>query len=432
MLLTIVLVIMTDIAITLALTYRIEKPSLSKVFILFGVLIIVFIPAIFFFEDFTAFLVSNLFSYFSITIIFMHLFKKSIFKSIISVVIAMMPMYILSFVFWIIFTVGLKIYDIGIFSYPMASWEFTLILFVLYITVYFKMPLKKMFAYFDEYDVIFSFILTNSILYLVSYADTILYVLDGEKGAARFQIILISISILINFILVLSYLNRSKKVSKQIEYAELKHKISPFIENSLRIQHDYKNHLNVIKTFLDDENQNVIKMVDRASKYIDRHNEHLKWENPLFSALVKRKSVEAYNKKIPFTTISYGVDDQLPLDDFSLITIVANLLDNAFEATGKLPSEDRKVSLEVGKDIEYHIIVTNTAHIDFMIMKNMFKKGYSTNGDGRGIGLYSVERIVAKNKGIINVYPTDDSVSIKLIFPSVVKNKKITKQRSVR
>jgi len=429
MLIQIALVIITDIAITVALAFRFKKPPFIKLAAVFVASIAVFVPAAFFSINYTTFLVHNIFAYSCLAVIFMVLFKQTIFKSIISVALAVLPMYLLSACAWLVFTRGFKSSELGIFSYPMASWGFTLVLACIYFAIYFMAPLKKIFVTMDKYDVIFSFIFTNFVLYIISYSDTIIYAIEGGDHA-NLQILLISVSVFINLTLVLSYIDRAKKESKMTEYEQLRHKITPFIENSLRIQHDYKNHLNVIKTYIDDENQNIIQLVDRASKYIDRHNEHLKWKNPLFSALINRKSSEAYNDSISFTTISHGVDDLLPLDDYSLIVVVANLIDNAFEATRKLKTNERKVSLTIGKDKDYYIEIANTAEINFKVMKNMFRKGFSTKGSGHGLGLHSVSKIVKKTKGKISVYPDDHSITIKIAFPVAVKRKRILMQRS--
>jgi two-component system sensor histidine kinase AgrC len=81
----------------------------------------------------------------------------------------------------------------------------------------------------------------------------------------------------------------------------------------------------------------------------------------------------------------------------NLYTILGVILDNAIEAS--LESDDKMVSLQFFKeDDEINIILANTfknINLDYLD-----KKGFSTKGENRGIGLYLVKEIIKHSECI--------------------------------
>ena len=100
--------------------------------------------------------------------------------------------------------------------------------------------------------------------------------------------------------------------------------------------------------------------------------------------------------------IDYRVSSQqmnLKMNMMDVIELIGILFDNAIEEEQKYEDKKRRIYFELkdGENGEYFLI-RNRIEKNFRIeeISQMFVKGKSEKGDGRGIGLYKVKRIVHK------------------------------------
>ncbi|MBV8045653.1 MAG: sensor histidine kinase [Paludibacterium sp.] len=94
------------------------------------------------------------------------------------------------------------------------------------------------------------------------------------------------------------------------------------------------------------------------------------------------------------------------LSDVEWMSIIGNLLDNAFEAVLSARSEGGKVVLFLSDGGEELIIevADNGTGVDAAVRDRLFERGVSTRGDSeRGIGLYLVKSYVQRAAGTITV-----------------------------
>ncbi|EGO63476.1 DcuS/MalK family sensor histidine kinase [Acetonema longum] len=87
-----------------------------------------------------------------------------------------------------------------------------------------------------------------------------------------------------------------------------------------------------------------------------------------------------------------------------LVTIMGNLMDNAIEAVSQSDAKRVDVWFDYTDGI-LSLEVTDTGPgISLEIQKEIFAKGYSTKADNRGLGLFLVQRSVAKLQGDMKLY----------------------------
>ena len=90
-----------------------------------------------------------------------------------------------------------------------------------------------------------------------------------------------------------------------------------------------------------------------------------------------------------------------------LITVIGNLLDNAFDAMNESTDYKKHKELMFGiysKPGAVLITVDDTGSgIKLRDMEHIFENGFSTKGDGRGTGLYQVKAMVENFGGKITV-----------------------------
>lgn len=97
--------------------------------------------------------------------------------------------------------------------------------------------------------------------------------------------------------------------------------------------------------------------------------------------------------------------EDLLLEEQECSTVVGNLLENAIEELAKAKGELREIRLGLYCRPDCNIIVCEDTGrgIDPAVRAQMFEKGYSTKGEGRGLGLALVKRTVERYGGNIDI-----------------------------
>jgi sensor histidine kinase regulating citrate/malate metabolism len=133
-------------------------------------------------------------------------------------------------------------------------------------------------------------------------------------------------------------------------------------------------------------------------------------DEPAVAALLIGKTARAAELNVKFTLregSSYCAGDMhLPVE--TLVTVIGNLIENAFEAmNSKGSTYDGKKELIFGifsRPGAVLITVQDTGEgIKAANRKQIFENGFSTKGEGRGTGLYQVKSMVEALGGKISV-----------------------------
>lgn len=179
-----------------------------------------------------------------------------------------------------------------------------------------------------------------------------------------------------------------------------------------KLRHDMNNHLGVIGSFLEE------KEYDKALSYFKELNitaaaRNRKFcENSLVNAVINAKYNLAAGKNID-CFVNMELDNLLAMDDVSLCTIFANLMDNAIEAAQKVPEgEERRISLKARCVRESLCIEVENSRAGEL---KESKEGYlSTKPDkeNHGYGLRSVRDVVESYGGHVDITPTADAFRV--------------------
>ena len=200
------------------------------------------------------------------------------------------------------------------------------------------------------------------------------------------------------------------------EYTKLMEDLSGtrYLVDSMRANnHDFTNKLHVILGLIQMEMYEQatsyienITIVQRAtiSKIMNTINE------PALAALLIGKTARASELNVKFTLreSSYYSNADLILPTEVLITVIGNLIENAFESMNeKENAVDTQKELVFGiysKPNAVLITVDDTGlGISPENIKRIFENGYSTKGKNRGTGLYQVKTMVDNLGGQITV-----------------------------
>ena len=111
--------------------------------------------------------------------------------------------------------------------------------------------------------------------------------------------------------------------------------------------------------------------------------------------VLMQKMIQAKNEKIPFSLEIIGNIPKIAVPMLDTLRILNILCDNALEAAIKADNPKVIVSLSSDKGIT-SVTIENTREEKYINQNEIWKKGYSTKGSNRGIGLYTVSNIIAK------------------------------------
>ena len=187
-----------------------------------------------------------------------------------------------------------------------------------------------------------------------------------------------------------------------------------YLVDSMRANnHDFTNKLHVILGLIQ------MEMYDEAISYIENITMVQKTtisgimkavNEPAVAALLIGKTARASELNVKFILREgscYSHAD-LPLPSEVLITIIGNLIDNAFDAMN-----EKEDDFDTPKELLFGIFsrpgavlitsVDTGVGIAAEDLDHIFENGYSTKGTGRGTGLYQVKKLVDSLGGTITV-----------------------------
>lgn len=174
-----------------------------------------------------------------------------------------------------------------------------------------------------------------------------------------------------------------------------------------RMGHDMRNHLNIVRTFLRDGDcagaQDYLQKLDQEFTAPARTY----CSNAVVNAVLNVKLQKCLELGIP-CEYQTDLNEDLPLDDIDLCSLFANTLDNAIEASLKIPEKDRRLISLKARCFHGHFTyeIVNAKSNDVLERNGNFE---TDKGDSHahGIGLKAVRQIVEKYQGEIEIQYTD-------------------------
>ena len=101
-----------------------------------------------------------------------------------------------------------------------------------------------------------------------------------------------------------------------------------------------------------------------------------------------------------------------------LVTIIGNLLENAFDAVAEKADKEVELSICLGESGINISVRDNGCGIMTEEGSDIFTRGFSSKGEGRGIGLHLVKRSLERLQGAIDYDSNaEDGTEFRLIIP---------------
>lgn len=233
-----------------------------------------------------------------------------------------------------------------------------------------------------------------------------------EKFGESMSGITVLISVLMNIIfLMLSLFNinaffRLETNAQELEYQKFYNKALQSIINDLRrFKHNYSNILAVFGGYIknkkwdqmDEYYSEICAEMGKVSFLDSLTSLNIKSAGVL--GLIMTKYEYAKELDVQFRVVTDGEIDEVQMKISEFCEVLGILLDNAIEAAKD--SKEKKVEVFMKREDEaLSFIVLNG--IDEQVDATMiYENGYSTKGEGRGLGLGIVNSIVSKYKNVV-------------------------------
>ena len=237
-------------------------------------------------------------------------------------------------------------------------------------------------------------------------------------------IFIMNTAFIINFIIVVLYLNYNQEIVTNAKfkinyYDELMIQFKKHIDEVKKLRHDFKNHILVMSVLIKD------KRYEELSNYIKKmfYEEQIVISrliitgNPAMDVIINNKLNKSIMLNIKVHTNIY-VSQGLKIDEFELVVVLGNILDNAIEATCKLEESMRYIKIF----IRYYDKKTLTISVSNTYDgKNRFLESKTSKEDkeNHGIGLRNVKEVMKRNNGFFEIYCDDKFFKVKVMFYDV-------------
>lgn len=207
--------------------------------------------------------------------------------------------------------------------------------------------------------------------------------------------------------------SESEKRKVQLELNRIYYEAYEGLIQSIRErQHDFKNHLNAIEGMIYSID-NYDELVLEQKKYLQSIMGELEparlltlVENPLIAGFLNYKVSKA--QEMGITTRYHCVLQKrdMGIPEFKLIEMMGILLDNAIEELGSESIADRVLVIElmVEDNIMKFSVSNSYENNNNLDVSKIFENGYSSKGNGRGIGLSKLKHMMKDNNGEITVF----------------------------
>ncbi|MCM1155837.1 MAG: GHKL domain-containing protein [Ruminococcus flavefaciens] len=198
---------------------------------------------------------------------------------------------------------------------------------------------------------------------------------------------------------------------------EMYQSISDNFDKQKRKTHEYKNQISCIESLLDKKQYSKLEeYVKKIYGSLNNEPDAINTNNVIVNAILNTKYQEAEAKGIVFV---FRVNDlsELKIKDEDVVTILANLLNNAIEACETC--EDKKViKFKFVKEDDMIIIaVKNTFHYDVVYENGEIKSTKTSGGDEHGVGIKNVLKIIEKYGGEYVIEDKNKEFSFSIIIP---------------
>ncbi len=199
------------------------------------------------------------------------------------------------------------------------------------------------------------------------------------------------------------------QLQKQFDYYQAKQKDE---EKVRAVYHDMKNHLLILQQQIN--SPETAEMIEELQAQVAMYEDYVHTGNGILDIILREKSELAREKQIALSvSVDFnGVDFIEPLD---ISTIFGNGLDNAIEASEKLPVEQRTILVKTGKIQNFlSIVIQNNCTEESKPTK---KRTTKSSDFLHGFGISNMQKAAGKYDGQLITTCENGKFVLKILIP---------------
>ena len=243
---------------------------------------------------------------------------------------------------------------------------------------------------------------------------------DAFTGLAE-QIVLTVLSCIVIFGAVVDIRDArsARRISDESDMLEEAYTKLSTLNGTLRAQrHDFMNHLQVVYSLMEMKDYGEAQdYMEAVYADIQRVSRTLKTASPALNALLASKLAECEPRGVAAHLSIGSAYADIPVPDWELCRVFSNIIDNALDAMKETPEPRLSVATsETLHSFEFSIS-NNGPRISKSTQDRIFVDGFSTKGEGRGMGLAIVHGIIEHYGGQLTLTSTDDETRFGGVIP---------------
>ncbi|MCH5342932.1 MAG: GHKL domain-containing protein [Acetatifactor sp.] len=190
-------------------------------------------------------------------------------------------------------------------------------------------------------------------------------------------------------------------------------------ENARQTRHDFRHHSMVVAEYA--KNKDYQAILSYLSEYDEKERE--KYQEDFCRNHATDMVLSAYANRCEQNGIEISADVWLEetegVSDYDLVTILANILENAVNGCMEIEG-DRRIEISIGlKGRKLVMVCKNTCAPDIL-----FEKGLPKNREREGIGVESILNTVAKYSGVVDFSASDGIFVCRVVLNNRKRQKK--------
>ena len=245
------------------------------------------------------------------------------------------------------------------------------------------------------------------------------------EAQQRYGILLLMLAGVVSFILTVKTMTDTQNALSvmSIKNELMNENMESMLESSQEIagiRHDMLHHLHAMQDL------SHAGEMDRLTNYLEdltRETETILplrvCQNVILNALLTRAMQKAKLADIEMK-IDVDVEDALSIHDNDLCTFVMNMLNNALEATARIPEKNRRI-IEVTMHIrgQYLFLETINPYDGEIVLDKREEIIKSTKGEGHGYGMKAMVKVVHKYHSKLQILKENQRITIRtaLLLP---------------
>ena len=194
------------------------------------------------------------------------------------------------------------------------------------------------------------------------------------------------------------------------------------LNGTLRAQrHDFMNHLQVVFSLLELEDyKEASDYIERVYGDIRRVSRTLKTAHPAINALLAAKVGDCEARGVHVDLQIESPWAGLPVESWEMCRVLGNLIDNAMDAMKDTSEPRLLICLSESVQSYTFAIANNGPMIQSSIAERIFQRGFSTKGEGRGMGLSIVRGIMESGGGRLTLASDERETRFEGTLPKTI------------